>query len=88
MLCSAQVVHYELPNSSEMFVHRSGRTGRAGKKGKAIVIYSDHQYREVKAVEREVGCRFIDVSCESIFSSWCELLASFICFMFMMSFPS
>lgn len=59
----AQVVHYEIPNSSENFVHRSGRTGRAGKKGSAILIYSDHQYRDVKAIEREVGCRFVEVSC-------------------------
>ncbi|XP_011085434.1 DEAD-box ATP-dependent RNA helicase 53 [Sesamum indicum] len=55
------VIHYELPNSSEIFVHRSGRTGRAGKKGSAILIYSSHQYREVKAIEREVGCRFTEL---------------------------
>ncbi|KAL2458288.1 DEAD-box ATP-dependent RNA helicase 53 [Forsythia ovata] len=55
------VVHYELPNSSEMFVHRSGRTGRAGKKGSAILIYSSHQYRDVKSIERDVGCRFVEL---------------------------
>ncbi|XP_047979782.1 DEAD-box ATP-dependent RNA helicase 53, mitochondrial-like [Salvia hispanica] len=55
------VVHYELPNSSENFVHRSGRTGRAGKKGSVVLIYSDHQYREIKAIEREVGCRFVEL---------------------------
>ncbi|MCD7448128.1 hypothetical protein HAX54_038222 [Datura stramonium] len=44
------VVHYELPNSSEIFVHRSGRTGRAGKKGSAILIYSSSQHRDVKEV--------------------------------------
>ncbi|XP_022871875.1 DEAD-box ATP-dependent RNA helicase 53, mitochondrial-like [Olea europaea var. sylvestris] len=55
------VVHYELPNSSELFVHRSGRTGRAGKKGSAILIYSSHQYRDVKAIEREVGTRFVEL---------------------------
>ncbi|XP_073058166.1 DEAD-box ATP-dependent RNA helicase 53, mitochondrial-like [Primulina eburnea] len=55
------VIHYELPNSSEIFVHRSGRTGRAGKKGSAILIYSSHQYREIKGIEREVGCRFVEL---------------------------
>ncbi|EPS73227.1 hypothetical protein M569_01530, partial [Genlisea aurea] len=55
------IIHYELPNSSEIFVHRSGRTGRAGKKGTAILIYSSHQYREIKAIEREVGCRFSEL---------------------------
>ena len=32
------VVHYELPNETESFVHRCGRTGRAGKKGTAIAL--------------------------------------------------
>ncbi|KAH6756928.1 putative mitochondrial RNA helicase 2 [Perilla frutescens var. hirtella] len=55
------VVHYEIPNSTEAFVHRSGRTGRAGKKGSAILIYSDHEYRDIKNIEREVGCRFAEL---------------------------
>ncbi|KAL0405176.1 UNVERIFIED_CONTAM: DEAD-box ATP-dependent RNA helicase 53, mitochondrial [Sesamum latifolium] len=32
------VIHYELPTSSEIFVHRSGRTGRAGKKGRLRLL--------------------------------------------------
>lgn len=56
-----QVIHYELPNSSEIFVHRSGRTGRAGKKGRAILIHSSNQLRDVKTIERDVGCRFSEV---------------------------
>ncbi|XP_059664890.1 DEAD-box ATP-dependent RNA helicase 53, mitochondrial-like [Cornus florida] len=52
------VIHFELPSTSEGFVHRSGRTGRAGKKGKAILIYSSHQMRDVKGIERDVGCKF------------------------------
>ncbi|GFP92626.1 dead-box ATP-dependent RNA helicase 53 [Phtheirospermum japonicum] len=55
------VVHYELPNNSETFVHRSGRTGRAGKKGSAILMYSTHQSREIRGIEREVGCRFTEL---------------------------
>ncbi|KAM7502991.1 hypothetical protein LguiB_001895 [Lonicera macranthoides] len=55
------VIHYELPNSSEIFVHRSGRTGRAGKKGSAILIYSSHQQRDVRGIERDVGCRFAEL---------------------------
>lgn len=56
------VIHYELPNSSEIFVHRSGRTGRAGKKGRAILIHSSNQSRDVKGIERDVGCRFQELS--------------------------
>ncbi|CAK9325338.1 unnamed protein product [Citrullus colocynthis] len=55
------VIHFELPNNTEIFVHRSGRTGRAGKKGSAIVIYSQDQSRAVRMIEREVGCRFTEL---------------------------
>ncbi|KAI3942400.1 hypothetical protein MKW92_037705 [Papaver armeniacum] len=52
------VIHYELPSTSEIFVHRSGRTGRAGKKGSAILIHSDQQTRAVRGIERDVGGKF------------------------------
>ncbi|KAF8086026.1 hypothetical protein N665_0639s0034 [Sinapis alba] len=55
------VIHYELPNNTETFVHRTGRTGRAGKKGSAILIYSQGQSRAVKIIEREVGNRFTEL---------------------------
>ncbi|KAK4773096.1 hypothetical protein SAY87_028115 [Trapa incisa] len=60
------VIHYELPNSSEIFVHRSGRTGRAGKKGSAILIYTQDQTRAVKTIERDVGCRFSEVTIQAL----------------------
>eukprot|EP00262_Sarcandra_glabra_P000651 TRINITY_DN1078_c0_g2_i1.p1 TRINITY_DN1078_c0_g2~~TRINITY_DN1078_c0_g2_i1.p1 ORF type:complete len:665 (-),score=142.95 TRINITY_DN1078_c0_g2_i1:198-2192(-) len=52
------VIHYELPSTSEIFVHRSGRTGRAGKKGNAILIHTDGQNRAVRVIEQDVGCKF------------------------------
>ncbi|PRQ42569.1 putative RNA helicase transcription factor interactor and regulator CCHC(Zn) family [Rosa chinensis] len=52
------VIHYELPNDSETFVHRSGRTGRAGKLGNAVLMFTNNQRRTVKTLERDVGCRF------------------------------
>ncbi|XP_043689533.1 DEAD-box ATP-dependent RNA helicase 9-like isoform X2 [Telopea speciosissima] len=52
------VIHYELPSTSEIFVHRSGRTGRAGKKGSAILIHTDQQLRSVRMIERDVGSKF------------------------------
>ncbi|XP_031282105.1 DEAD-box ATP-dependent RNA helicase 53, mitochondrial-like [Pistacia vera] len=55
------VIHYELPNSSETFVHRTGRTGRAGKKGNAILIYTNEQTRAVRTIEQDVGCRFTEL---------------------------
>ncbi|KAJ4969345.1 hypothetical protein NE237_016046 [Protea cynaroides] len=52
------VIHYELPNDPETFVHRSGRTGRAGKEGNAILMFTSSQRRTVKSLERDVGCSF------------------------------
>lgn len=62
MIFLNQVIHFELPNTSELFVHRSGRTGRAGKKGAAILIYSPDQTRAVRTVENDVGSRFKEVN--------------------------
>ncbi|GJN22796.1 hypothetical protein PR202_gb10395 [Eleusine coracana subsp. coracana] len=61
-----QVIHYELPNDPETFVHRSGRTGRAGKEGSAILMHTSSQKRTVKSLERDVGCRFEFISPPSI----------------------
>ncbi|MQL95025.1 hypothetical protein Taro_027700 [Colocasia esculenta] len=56
------IIHYELPNDPETFVHRSGRTGRAGKQGAAILMFTGSQRRTVKSLERDVGCRFEFIS--------------------------
>lgn len=57
-IARVQVIHYEIPNDPETFVHRSGRTGRAGKEGTAILMYSDRQVRTMRLIERDVGCKF------------------------------
>ncbi|KAJ6300767.1 hypothetical protein OIU76_021542 [Salix suchowensis] len=46
------IIHYALPRCSETFVHRSGRTGRAGKKGTAILIYTQDEGRQVRIIEQ------------------------------------
>lgn len=56
------MIHYELPNDSETFVHRSGRTGRAGKQGTAVLMFTNNQRRTVRTLERDVGCKFEFVS--------------------------
>lgn len=61
-----QVIHYELPNDPETFVHRSGRTGRAGKEGTAILMFTSGQRRTVRSLERDVGCKFEFVGPPSI----------------------
>jgi superfamily II DNA/RNA helicase len=39
----AQVIHYELPATSNSYVHRTGRTGRAEKEGATVLILSPHE---------------------------------------------
>ncbi|KAF5192281.1 Dead-box atp-dependent rna helicase [Thalictrum thalictroides] len=56
------VIHYEMPNDPETFVHRSGRTGRAGKEGNAILMFTTNQRRTVRSLERDVGCHFEFIS--------------------------
>jgi superfamily II DNA helicase RecQ len=49
------VVHYDMPQDSESFLHRSGRTGRAGNKGRAIVMYSPSESRSLGQILQQVS---------------------------------
>ncbi|CAL5399146.1 unnamed protein product [Camellia sinensis] len=60
------IIHYELPNDPETFVHRSGRTGRAGKEGTAILMFTSSQRRTIRSLERDVGCKFEFISPPSV----------------------
>ncbi|PIS47160.1 MAG: hypothetical protein COT17_04845 [Elusimicrobia bacterium CG08_land_8_20_14_0_20_51_18] len=46
------VINYDLPDEHEIYVHRIGRTGRAGKPGRAITFASPDQGSDVKSIER------------------------------------
>jgi len=46
------VLNYDLPDNSEDYVHRIGRTARAGKKGKAISFATPNQRRDILSIER------------------------------------
>jgi len=46
------VVNYDLPYDPEDYVHRIGRTGRAGKKGRAITLVSGAGFHKLQAIER------------------------------------
>ena len=51
----ALVVNYDLPVEAENYVHRIGRTARAGKTGRAITLSSDQDVYELPAIERYIG---------------------------------
>jgi ATP-dependent RNA helicase DeaD len=48
----SHVVNYDIPNSPDIYVHRIGRTGRAGESGRAITLITPKQRRELEAIER------------------------------------
>ncbi|ABO96284.1 predicted protein [Ostreococcus lucimarinus CCE9901] len=52
------VIHYELPNDVESFVHRCGRTGRAGQLGAAIAMHTDRESYMIRRIKKETGCEF------------------------------
>lgn len=53
------VINYNLPDDAEVYVHRSGRTGRAGNKGKSITIIHTREMRRIKELERMIGRAFV-----------------------------
>jgi ATP-dependent RNA helicase DeaD len=51
----SHVFNYHLPFDSESYVHRIGRTGRAGKSGNAISIVTPHEFRTLQRINKSVG---------------------------------
>jgi ATP-dependent RNA helicase DeaD len=52
------VVNYQLPDEIEIYNHRSGRTGRAGKLGTSIVIVTKSELRKISSIERTIKQKF------------------------------
>jgi ATP-dependent RNA helicase DeaD len=49
------VINYDIPMEKESYVHRTGRTGRAGNRGKAITFAGTYEEKYLKAIERYIG---------------------------------
>ena len=47
------VINYDMPNNTEIYVHRIGRTGRVGRTGRAITFVTAKQRDEIPRIERE-----------------------------------
>ena len=54
------VINYGLPDDIESYTHRSGRTGRAGKKGTSISIMHIREKHKMRAIEKEIGKSFVE----------------------------
>ena len=52
------VINYNLPDDVEIYTHRSGRTGRANKKGVSVSIIHSKEKFKIKDIERMLGKRF------------------------------
>lgn len=52
------VINYNLPDDVEVYTHRSGRTGRAGKKGVSCVIVHTREGRKLREIERVIKKEF------------------------------
>ena len=55
----SHVINYNLPDENQIYIHRSGRTGRAGKKGLSIIISSNRDRRKIKSLEKTINKEII-----------------------------
>ena len=60
----AHVINYDLPEIAENFIHRVGRTGRAGRQGVASTLFSSDQRAEMFLLERALGIQMERVGAE------------------------
>ncbi len=59
------VINFGLPDDIENYTHRSGRTGRAGKKGTSISIVHSKEKHKIRAIEKEIGKEFVEAEIPS-----------------------
>ena len=51
----SHVINYDIPEVAEDYVHRIGRTGRAGKNGRAITLFTTAEEHSMRAIEKLTG---------------------------------
>ncbi|OJF76195.1 MAG: hypothetical protein BKP49_08600 [Treponema sp. CETP13] len=49
------VIHMDVPSNEDFFIHRSGRTARAGQKGSNVVIGDEYEMRQLAKIEKKLG---------------------------------
>ena len=52
------VLHYKIPDQLENYIHRSGRTGRAGNKGTSIALLTAKETHKIRILEKKIGQKF------------------------------
>jgi len=56
------IIHYHLPEKSEHYTHRSGRTARAGKSGISVCMVKTEDLPELKALEADLAIQFTPIT--------------------------
>ena len=51
------VIHFDVPRSSDDYIHRSGRTGRAGQSGEVITFVAPDEESDMAAIEKAIGTK-------------------------------
>ncbi len=52
------IINFNLPDEDEVYIHRSGRTGRAGKSGVSLSILHMREKSKLRAIEKKIGKKF------------------------------
>ncbi|MCP4460564.1 MAG: DEAD/DEAH box helicase [Cytophagales bacterium] len=75
------VIHHTLPDQLESYTHRSGRTGRAGKKGISLALINPREGRRIKEIENKIKVNFERIEVPSLtdlkssrINSWAHLI--------------
>lgn len=55
----SHVVNFDVPQDPESYVHRIGRTGRAGNKGVALTFITPREFRQLKLIEKAVNIKIV-----------------------------
>eukprot|EP00172_Hildenbrandia_rubra_P003341 Plantae.Rhodophyta-Hildenbrandia_rubra.ctg5211.p1 GENE.Plantae.Rhodophyta-Hildenbrandia_rubra.ctg5211~~Plantae.Rhodophyta-Hildenbrandia_rubra.ctg5211.p1 ORF type:complete len:640 (-),score=118.95 Plantae.Rhodophyta-Hildenbrandia_rubra.ctg5211:1728-3647(-) len=63
--CVDLVVQYRIPDNNESYIHRAGRTGRAGRLGVAVIMHNEREAYGLRGIERDCGVKFERTSAPS-----------------------
>ena len=53
-----QVINFDIPDSPQLFTHRTGRTGRMGRHGQSVTFLMPDDVKQWKIIERFIGQKF------------------------------
>lgn len=62
----SHVINYSIPDDDESYIHRIGRTGRAGKQGIAILLVTPSQLYRVKRLEKVTNSKILQIAIPSV----------------------